>query len=279
MELAEKDNKKYRMFYELAGRFYPEDKLTYSSLSGLVRKKWVSRKLASMPPGNLLDCGCNIGRLAAFWDKGPVFAIDIAYSLVAKGKNLYPKINFIQGDIQHLTFIKPESIDNAIAIEVIEHLPQPEAFLTGLYKAMKKGGMVLITTPGYSRHRPVFIPLGIIKSYGIDKGPQGKHYLHTAYKPEELARLAENAQFKVIEKGSFEFELRGWVKPLVILQRFFNGLSEKLFPVSRLNHLFLQFTQTMEIDIFYILDVFYFAKFLRTLFKEGRRTFIVAIKK
>ncbi len=269
----------YRNFYELAGKLYPEDRLTYSSLSGLVRKRWVLERLAAMPGGNLLDCGCNIGRLSSYWNKGPVFAIDIAYSLVGKGKRLYPAINFIQGDIQELKFIKPESIDNAIAIEVIEHLPRPEDFLNELYKAMKKGGMVLITTPGYSRHRPVFIPLGIIKSYGINKGPQGRHYLHTAYKPEELARLVENARFLVIEKGGFEFELRGWVKPIVILQRVFDCVSERFFPTSKLNHLFLQFLQTMEIDIFYILDVFFFSKFLKALFKEGRRTYLIAIKK
>ncbi|MEO0162573.1 MAG: class I SAM-dependent methyltransferase, partial [candidate division WOR-3 bacterium] len=147
---------RYREFYERAGELYPEDKFTYSSLSGIMRKKWVTRKIAQLPPGNLLDCGCNIGRLAAEWKRGMVIGVDIAFALLKKGKNLYPDINFIQGDLMNLRFLKPNSIDNALAIEVIEHLPRVDDFLKELTKVLKTNGTVLVTTPSYSRKRPVF---------------------------------------------------------------------------------------------------------------------------
>lgn len=268
----------YREFYELAGKNYPEDRLTYSSLSGIIRKKWVIKKLAELPPGNLLDCGCNIGRISAEWKKGAVFGVDIAYSLLARGKVMYPHISFIQGDLQMIQFFKPNSIDNAIAIEVVEHLEKVDDFLIGIFEILKPNGLILITTPSYSFKRPTMAKLGVLRSYGVKKGVIGEEYLHTAYKPAELKMILEKAGFTVLELGSFEFELRGWVKPFTILSRIFESLSENFFPYSHLNRLFIDFLHRFELDTFYILNTFGLGWLLQKLFKEGRRAYVLAKK-
>jgi len=268
----------YREFYELAGRCYPEDRLTYSSLSGIMRKKWVLKKLDELRKGNLLDCGCNIGRISAEWKKGEVLGVDIAYALLARGKKIFPHINFIQGDLRMIQFFRPDSIDNAVAIEVVEHLDQVDDFLNGLFNILKKNGIILITTPSYSYERPKMIKLGVLKSYGIKKGVNGDLYLHTAYKPAELKTMLEKAGFLVIESGSFEFELRGWVKPFTILDCIFESLSEKFFPYSLLNGLFVDCLHRLEIDTFYILDTLGLGKLLRKIFKDGRRSYVLAKK-
>uniref|UniRef100_A0A7V3RHB8 Class I SAM-dependent methyltransferase n=1 Tax=candidate division WOR-3 bacterium TaxID=2052148 RepID=A0A7V3RHB8_UNCW3 len=268
----------YRTFYEVAGRCYPEDKLTYSSLSGIIRKKWVLDKLKKMPPGNLLDCGCNIGRLSSEWDKGMVIGVDIAFALLRKGKDNYPYINFVQGDLREIEFFKKDSIDNAIAIEVIEHLDRVEDFLNGLYKILKPGGLVLITTPSYSGKRPEMLKLGILKSFGIKKGIEGEYYIHTAYKPEELRDVVKKSKFSVIEYGSFEFELRGWVKPFTLLRKFFESISDRIFPYSLLNILIVEFLNRLEVDTFYILDTLGLGRLTKMFFKEGRRSYVLAKK-
>lgn len=268
----------YREFYELAGRKYPEDRLTYSSLSGIIRKKWVIKKLEELPAGSLLDCGCNIGRISAEWKKGAVFGVDIAYSLLAQGKAMYPHINFIQGDLQKIQFCKPNSIDNVIVIEVIEHLVYVDDFLNGVFDILKKNGIILVTTPSYSYKRPIMVKLGVLRSYGVKKGVIGEEYLHTAYKPAELKIILEKAGFTVLESGSFEFELRGWVKPFTMLNRIFESLSEKFFPYSRLNRLFVDFLHRFELDTFYILNTFGLGWLLQKLFKEGRRAYVLAKK-
>lgn len=269
---------KYREFYELAGECYPEDKLTYSSLSGIMRKKWVLKKLEQLPSGILLDCGCNIGRLSSAWKKGMVIGIDIAFSLLVKGRNLFPHINFIQGDLRSIEFIKANSIDNAIAIEVIEHLDPVDDFLNGLFNILKPRGRVLITTPSYSKRRPVVTKLGVLKSFGIKKGVEGEGYLHTAYKPEELETLVEKSGFKIVESGSFEFESRGWVKPFTTLNSMFESISDKFFPASSLNILFVEVLNRLEIDTFYILDTLGLGKLIKLFFKEGRRSYVLAEK-
>lgn len=269
---------KYREFYELAGQYYPEDRLTYSSLSGIMRKKWVLMKLSQLKPGILLDCGCNIGRLSSEWKKGIIIGVDIAYSLLAKGRKFFPHINFIQGDLRNIEFFKKNSIDNAIAIEVIEHLDRVDYFLSGLFNILKPGGMLLVTTPSYSKIRPYMTKLGILKSFGIKSGVEGDSYLHTAYKPEELKSLFEKTGFEIIESGSFEFESRGWVKPFTTLTRIFEYISDKFFPSSLLNRLFVEYLSRVEIDTFFILDTLGLSKIIKIFFKEGRRSYVLAKK-
>ncbi|HEX7319162.1 MAG TPA: methyltransferase domain-containing protein [bacterium] len=271
---------KYGSFYEMAGRYYPEDEITYSSLSGIIRKKWVLNKINTMPAGCLLDCGCNIGRLGSHWERGAIFGVDISLSLLRVGKRAFPLVNFVNGDARNLDFLKPMTMDSAIVIEVIEHLDRPREFLKGLYKAMKHGGEVLVTCPGYSRTRPKYLELGIVRSFGIRKGPDGTgdRYLHTAYKPGELASMAKQAGFAVKESGGFEHEMRVWNRLLVMLSNMAAFLGTKLFPYSKLNYLLLRAIHKLELNIFQALDVFGFSRFLRILFKEGRRTYVLLQK-
>ncbi|MCX7995574.1 MAG: class I SAM-dependent methyltransferase [candidate division WOR-3 bacterium] len=269
---------KYRQFYELAGKLYPEDRLTYSSLSGIMRKKWVLKKISQLPPGNLLDCGCNIGRLSAGWKKGMVIGIDIAYSLLEKGKKIFPDINFIQGDLRRLEFLKENSIDNAIAIEVLEHLDRVDDFFKGILRILKPGGRILITTPSYSGKRPVMTRIGILKSYGIRQGVEGEYYLHTAYKPEELKELVVRTGFQIDEWGSFEFETRGWVKPFTLINRIYESIAGRFFPCSLLNIFFVESLNRIELDTFYILDTIGLSRLVKAFFKDGRRSYVIAKK-
>jgi 2-polyprenyl-3-methyl-5-hydroxy-6-metoxy-1,4-benzoquinol methylase len=268
----------FRAFYESVGEKYPEDFHVYRSLSGVVRRKWILHKLQALPGGNLLDCGCNTGILSRGWSRGSVFGIDIAYAVLARGKQRAPRINFIQADLRWLSMLRPGCIDNAIACEVIEHLNQPVRFLQGLYHAMKESGHILITSPNYSRTRPKQVPLGIMRSYGVLQGTSGEEYLHTAYKPDELARMTQQAGFKILEQGSFEYELRGWLKPLTIMETAFTFISRRFFPSSRFNLLFEKLISRIELNAFTVLDTFFLSRILHLLFRQGRRSYIVAKK-
>lgn len=269
---------RYRKFYECVGKNYPEDKIVYSTISGVLRKKWILAKLKTMPAGNLLDCGCNVGRLSSDWKKGTVFGVDISFSVLQRGIKIFPKTNFIQGDLREIAFLKSRSIDNAIACEVLEHLDKPLDFLKGLYRVMKKQGTVLITVPSYTYSPPRCVSLGIMRSFGVCEGTEGTLLLHTAYKPDELAKLASQTGFQITEKGSFEIELRGWLKPLTTIENAFGLLSENFFPNSRINYLFERCINCLKINLFYILDTFAFSKLLKRIFKEGRRSYILARK-
>ncbi len=271
-------NDRFREFYEAIGEKYPEDRAVYRTLSGLVRKKWIQQRLQSFPRGNLLDCGCNIGTLSREWHRGAVFGTDISFAVLSRGMKNAPGTCFIQADLRDFTMLRQGSIDNAMVCEVIEHLDKPGQFLKHLYPAVKKGGHVLITSPNYSQAKPSLVPLGVIRSYGVTRGTSGTEYLHTAYQPDELGNMAREAGFTILEQGSFEHELRGWLKPLTIVEKVFDSLSMRYFSASRLNQSFERFKNRMEINAFEILETFCLSWFLKRIFAQGRRSYIVAIK-
>ncbi len=269
---------RFQEFYESVGQKYPEDRIVYQTLSGHLRKKWITSKLQEFPEGNLLDCGCNIGTLSRYWRKGSVFGIDIAYAVLEQGRELSPDTNFIQVDLRDMSIFDSESINNAMACEVIEHLDRTDSFFENLYLAMKNGGRLLVTSPNFTSSRPEKIPLGILRSFGISQGTEGDKYLHTAYRPHELAAMAERVGYRVLEQGSFEFELRGWMKPITVLRLFLNRLTMTLIKRSRMSLLIESSFNKLEINIFLILDTFNFSWLLKKLFNEGRRSYIVAEK-
>lgn len=60
----------------------------------------------------------------------------------------------IDGDIHALPFASGVA-DGVLCIEVLEHLPNPEAAVSEMYRVLRPGGHVLITTPfmvGYHGH-------------------------------------------------------------------------------------------------------------------------------
>jgi len=268
----------YRTFYETVGSHYPEDDITYTTISGILRKKWIEKMLRSFGPGSLLDCGCNVGRLSAGWHGGAVFGIDISYAVLRKGVELFPATAFIHGDLRSMRFIRDRSIDNAIACEVVEHLDTPEVFLKELHRILKSRSRALITVPGYTQDPVCYIPLGIMRSFGVMSGTHGEVYLHHAYKPRELTDLVQQTGFRVLEAGSFEIELRLWQKPLTMLENLYYRIGQRVCPQSRLNCLFQRTLDRMKINIFMILDMFGLSWFLKKVFKEGRRSYAVIIK-
>jgi len=268
----------FHEFYMTLGEKYPEDCIVYNTLSGILRKKWILEKLKTIPAGSLLDCGCNIGTLSKEWRRGRVFGVDISLPVLRRGKKNAPQTAFIQADLRNLGMFKQESIDNAIACEVVEHLDKPDLFFCHLAGLIKKGGRILVTAPNFSRFRPTLVPLGVIRSFGVTKGTTGQKYLHTAYKPEELAAMAKEAGFTVIEQGSFEHELRGWLKPINILEKLLGMLSVRFFPVSRFNQLTARAIKLLEINSYTILETLFLSRILKRIFKQGRRSYILATK-
>ena len=268
----------FREFYESVGWHYPEDNIVYKTLSGHLRKKWILKKLESMPAGNLLDCGCNVGTLSQKWRRGPVYGVDISYAVLSRGRYVAPQTSFIQADLCKLTMLRQNSIDNAMACEVIEHLNEPVEFFNHLYRIMKKDGHILVTAPNFTRSRPKLVPLGIMRSFGIKAGTSQAQYLHTAYKPHELATMARDVGFTVIEQGSFERELRGWIKPLTIMEQLIDSMGARAFIESRMNYLLQYFIDLVKKNLFIILDTLGIVWILSKLFKEGRRSYILAVK-
>lgn len=52
----------------------------------------------------------------------------------------------VDGDIQALPFSR-DSVDGALCIEVLEHIPNPQLAIDEIHRVLRKGGLLLLTTP------------------------------------------------------------------------------------------------------------------------------------
>lgn len=99
---------------------------------------------------SILDVGCGNGWVAKeFIPKGKkVFSLDISLTNPGKAKKLYPgdKHFPVTADSFHLPF-NIESFDCVIASEIIEHVFDPAEFINELFRVVKRGGQLIITTP------------------------------------------------------------------------------------------------------------------------------------
>lgn len=99
---------------------------------------------------SILDVGCGNGWVAKEFlvKRKMVISLDISLTNPAKTKKLYPdeKHSGIVADSFHLPF-GDESFDCVIASEIIEHVIQPGDFVKELFRVVKGGGKLIITTP------------------------------------------------------------------------------------------------------------------------------------
>lgn len=106
----------------------------------------VAAVLAARGAGGVLaDVGCGRGDL---WQalRGP-FASCIGVDAV-RYEGLPPDVEFHAGDLDATVLPLPDAaVDAAAAVEVIEHLENPRAFVRELARIVRPGGWVVVTTP------------------------------------------------------------------------------------------------------------------------------------
>lgn len=102
-----------------------------------------------------------------------------------------------------------ETVDFAIATEIIEHLVYPLHFLAEANRILKKGGRILITTPNIAKSSAsVRVLLGKSNLDRLEKTQvcmQDKWRGHVRlYSKEELITLLQNQKLKILESKTFD---------------------------------------------------------------------------
>lgn len=115
--------------------------------------------------------------------------VDMTLELLKFNPN--EKINMAVADAVKLPF-GFEKFDVCIAAALIEHLEEPDLFFHEIQQVLKKGGLLIITTPN-----PIHDKIGDLVGYNVED----KHF--TLFNKKNLTQKLQEHGFKIIEYQYF----------------------------------------------------------------------------
>lgn len=193
-------------YAEKAAAAHDPDKLE-ELLTTVPRFQWAVRQLRGLARNaRVLDVGCGEGALSwAAQQMGfEAHGCDVAEPAVALARGLVGADNVHVGTIDDLPY-PPRTFDAVAALEVLEHLPDPRAFVERAALLLKPDGVLLLTLP--NRHRV----------FAVLKRALGKAQSNTDYPPHHLTRWSARAlrrllgpRFRTVRVGSLPYYAPHW---------------------------------------------------------------------
>jgi SAM-dependent methyltransferase len=165
----------------------------------------VLRRLVGTDPiGVLLEVGCGSGNLLFEGSLPARTVVGIDASLPALrfclSRQRGAPFHFARAVGERLPF-RDGSVDLAILIEVIEHLPEPELTLRQIARVLRPGGRLVMTTPNYDWPSPWPLLEWLADRSGLVAPMQGEQHV-TRFGPAALAALLQRESFEVERIGT-----------------------------------------------------------------------------
>ena len=135
-------------------------KLFYILLDILLLRSWHIRKALKQwtkevsGTQNILDAGSGFGQYEYYMAKKHrdwrIKAVDVKEEQVEDCNSFFQKTGFknVQFEVADLTkYIEPNTYDMILCVDVMEHIEEDELVFSNYHKSLKKGGMLLVSTP------------------------------------------------------------------------------------------------------------------------------------
>jgi 2-polyprenyl-6-hydroxyphenyl methylase/3-demethylubiquinone-9 3-methyltransferase len=161
----------------------------------------------------LLDIGCGGGLLSEPMARlgATVVGADAAERNIPVAQ-VHAEQSGLEIDYRHTTAEAlaeaGEQFDVVLNMEVVEHVADPQAYLTACRQLLKPGGLMICST---INRNPKSFALAIVGAeYVMRWLPKGTHEWHKFITPEELFALIETAGLDPVDRKGFVFNPISW---------------------------------------------------------------------
>ncbi len=170
--------------------------------------------------GTLVDVGCGTGNLLAFVRES--FARYIGVDVI-RYDGFPDDAEFVEVNLDTGRAALPDNgADVVAAVETIEHLENPRAFMRELVRLVKPGGWVLVTTPNQLSLLSLLTLIGKHRFQAFGESDYPAHL--TALLEVDLRRMMQECGLAEIV---FDYSLRG---RLMLTKRHYPAVMAGLFP-------------------------------------------------
>ncbi len=175
----------------------------------------------------VLDIGCGYGFFVKLLNENnfDAYGLDISKQSTYFAKNNLNLKNIINNDFSEKIF-EDNYFDFIIALNLLEHVPDPKYILKIINKKIKKDGKLIIRIPNMSFHYNFKFLIKIIhnKKYSLIATNPPVHLY--GYSLRNLKKLIEDNNFKVIQTGP---SMLGLSKRKYFIKNIFIVLSNLIF--------------------------------------------------
>jgi 2-polyprenyl-6-hydroxyphenyl methylase / 3-demethylubiquinone-9 3-methyltransferase len=204
------DSAELGKFDALAHRFWdPKGEFRPLHLLNPVRTQFVAER-ARLPGTRVLDVGCGGGLLAEALARAgaTVTAIDLAPAMIeaarAHASAAGVTIDYRVASAEAVACAEPGAFDVVTCMELLEHVPDPAAFLATLAGLLRPGGQMFIST--IHRNFKSFLSAIVAAEYVLQLLPRGTHQYERLIRPSELARWGRASGLELAGIAGLRFD-------------------------------------------------------------------------